>query len=163
MTVLVVVSSGMRPVIGRRWLVVTFGDCKVQVCTELNQLYDYWELTYIRAPRRWRSHVPIYKIWGLESDYSFTGRSPAHEKFLWEITSRMSEFDWIVSSTNIHSSNTFRKSKGLRTKLNSPESCCPGYTSKSRYMFDAIFALYLSHPAVLGSTRFGFWTVYNKT
>ena len=43
-------------------VVATFVDCKARVRTELSDLYDYWESTYIGAPRRGRRQVPLYKI-----------------------------------------------------------------------------------------------------
>jgi hypothetical protein len=43
-------------------VVATFIDCKTHVCAELTPLYDYWESTYIGAPRRGRRQTPLYKI-----------------------------------------------------------------------------------------------------
>lgn len=43
-------------------VVASFVGCKARVRTELSDLYDYWESTYIGAPRRGRRQVPLYKI-----------------------------------------------------------------------------------------------------
>lgn len=43
-------------------LVAAFVDCKTQARAELIPLYEYWESTYIGAPRRGRRQTPLYKI-----------------------------------------------------------------------------------------------------
>lgn len=43
-------------------VVATFVECKNSIRGEVIPLYDYWESTYIGAPRRGRRQAPLYRI-----------------------------------------------------------------------------------------------------